>query len=382
MANQMPKTVCYFGTYRKNYSRNRILIKGLRAAGVEVIECHENLWHGVEDRVNTVQGGWKRPLFWFRLVRAYVRLICKYLFLPDHEILIVGYPGLLDVYAARILSWIKRKPLIWDVFMSVYLISLERGLARTNKFSVNLLFWIEKNALKLPDILIIDTEQYAAWFQNKFNIPQSRFRLVPTGADNELFKQTNVGIRSDTLFQVLYYGTYIPNHGTPFIIEAARLLASNSQICFTMIGKGPELEKCRLMVNSYALENVTFIDWLDPTDLVNHINESSICLGVFGTTPQSLMTVQNKIYECMAMKKPIVSGNSEAVQAAFENEKEIMLIDRNDPQNLADAISRLLKNPELMKAIAENGYQKFSNSYTIDCLGNLYKQHLKEVLKK
>ena len=35
--------VCYFGTYRAAYSRNKIMIEGLRRNGVEVLECHETL---------------------------------------------------------------------------------------------------------------------------------------------------------------------------------------------------------------------------------------------------------------------------------------------------------------------------------------------------
>ena len=38
--------VCYFGTYRANYSRNQILIAGLRAQGVTVFETHATLWLG------------------------------------------------------------------------------------------------------------------------------------------------------------------------------------------------------------------------------------------------------------------------------------------------------------------------------------------------
>ena len=51
--------VCYFGTYRVRYSRNQIMIEGLRRNGVEVIECHEELWRGIEDRVEVASGGWK-----------------------------------------------------------------------------------------------------------------------------------------------------------------------------------------------------------------------------------------------------------------------------------------------------------------------------------
>jgi hypothetical protein len=50
--------VCYFGTYRANYSRNQIMIEGLRRNGVEVVECHERLWHSLEDRVQVASGGW------------------------------------------------------------------------------------------------------------------------------------------------------------------------------------------------------------------------------------------------------------------------------------------------------------------------------------
>ena len=58
-----PLRVCYFGTYRANYNRNQMMIAGLRLNGVEVIECHATLWHGIEDRVETTKGGWRKPAF-------------------------------------------------------------------------------------------------------------------------------------------------------------------------------------------------------------------------------------------------------------------------------------------------------------------------------
>lgn len=58
-----PLRVCYFGTYRSNYSRNRIMIEGLRRNGVIVEECHETLWLGIEDRVQIASGGWRNPAF-------------------------------------------------------------------------------------------------------------------------------------------------------------------------------------------------------------------------------------------------------------------------------------------------------------------------------
>ncbi|MCB0186670.1 MAG: hypothetical protein KDE31_20530, partial [Caldilineaceae bacterium] len=56
-----------------------------------------------------------------------------------YDILVVGYPGQVDVYLARLLSWWQGKPLVWDVFMSIYLIAVERGLDRQSGLAVRLL---------------------------------------------------------------------------------------------------------------------------------------------------------------------------------------------------------------------------------------------------
>jgi hypothetical protein len=50
--------VLWFGTYSvgPGYPRNTVLIEGLRAAGVEVAECHVPLFRGAADKVAAVRG--------------------------------------------------------------------------------------------------------------------------------------------------------------------------------------------------------------------------------------------------------------------------------------------------------------------------------------
>ncbi len=131
--------VCYFGTYRAEYARNQIMIEGLRCNGVEVVECHESLWRDIEDRVQAAGGGWVHPAFWWRVLRTYARLLRRYCTVGAYDVLIVGYPGQIDVFLARLLSWGRRKPLVWDVFMSIYLIAVERHLDDRGSFTVVLL---------------------------------------------------------------------------------------------------------------------------------------------------------------------------------------------------------------------------------------------------
>jgi glycosyltransferase involved in cell wall biosynthesis len=362
--------VLYFGTYRAAYSRNRTMIAGLRRNHVQVIECHEPLWRGIEDRVQTVSGGWKRPEFWLRFVRAYARLLQRYWPLRnDYDVMLVGYPGQADVFLGRLLSWLQRKPLAWDIFMSIYLIALERGLEAKNRTAVKLLRRLEKVACRLPDLLIIDTEPYARWFERTHGISARRFRLVPTGTDDTLFTPRREPARTDSTFRVLYYGTYIPNHGVHHIVDAAALLADDPTIFFEMIGDGPERAAAIHAAEHNGTGNMAFVDWLDQGALADHIAQADLCLGAFGVTPQSLMTVQNKIYECLAMAKPVLTGDSLAVRQALAHGEEVYLCERANAQALADAIRLLRASPEVCERIGRGGYAAVQKRYTAAMLG-------------
>jgi glycosyltransferase involved in cell wall biosynthesis len=358
-----------------------MMIAGLRLNGVDVVECHYTLWHGIDDRVRVASGEWLKPAFWWRFTRAYWLLIKQYTQLKDYDVLITGYPGQFDVLLARILTWLKHKPLVWDVFMSIYLISLERGLDKTSGFTTSLLRIFEGMALKLPNLLILDTKDYVEWFIRNYGIKPERFRLVPTGADDRIFFPIAGQQETDGKFIVLYAGSFIPNHGVLHIVEAARLLQSQAEIQFNLIGQGPDLEKAQEYVKQNKLRNVEFTEWMEKDQLKQRMAQADVCLGAFGTTPQSLMTVQNKIYETMAMGRPLISGDSPAIREAFTHGQHIFLCKRADGQSLADAIIILWKNPELRQKIAQNGYILFQGKYNLLSNGKRFYSYLNELVQ-
>jgi glycosyltransferase involved in cell wall biosynthesis len=355
------------------------MITGLRENGVEVLECHETLWRGIEDRIQTAHGGWINPAFIKRVISTYFRLIKKYNLINDYDILVIGYPGQLDIFIGWVLALIKKRPLVWDVFMSIYLIILERKLNEKSKISAWIVNKIEWLGLRLPDRLIIDTQQYSDWLQKMYGLTDQRIFLVPTGADDRIFQRAPQQPKKKDTFLILYYGTYISNHNVPLMIEAAHLLSGNKSIQFKFIGNGPDREKSEEIARSYSLENILFVDWLDKEDLVKEVFQADICLGVFGNTPQSLMTIQNKIYECLAMGKVVISGDSETIQSTFEHRKHIYLCKR-EAKSLAAAIGDLFKNQELCEQIAKSGYERFCSNFTSKKIGETFKSHIISLL--
>jgi glycosyltransferase involved in cell wall biosynthesis len=374
--------VVYFGTYRQEYSRNKIMIAALKQAGVTVDTCHVRLWHGIQDRVAVTTGGWANPRFWWRVLQAYLRLIGKFRQAGDFDVLIVGYPGQFDVFLARILAGLRGVPLVWDVFMSIYLIALERRLDQKSPFTIRLLRWVEARALRRPDLLIQDTARYVAWFEETYGISPEQFRLVPTGADDRIFSPLPSPPEGDPeRFEMLYYGTFIPNHGVMTILQAARHLRDDWQVRFTFIGDGPDKAAAEDFAQEHALDNVRFLGWMDQELLLEHIARSDVCLGAFGHTPQSLMTVQNKIYECMAMGRPVITGDSPAVRDGLPSDS-IITCSRQEPESLANAIRSLKEDPDRMESVARKAREVFEVRFSLESLGRQMASHLKELLQE
>ncbi|NLB71723.1 MAG: glycosyltransferase family 4 protein [Chloroflexi bacterium] len=368
--------VCYFGTYRAKYNRNKIMIAALKNAGVEVTICHENLWHSIEDRENVTSGGWRSPKFWWRVIRAYAKLVLKSFSIGKFDVMVLGYPGQFDVFLARIICVLRRKPLVLDVLMSLYLVaSAERFLEGSQHSAVKFIKHAEKKALGIPDLLIQDTPQYVEWLHQTYGIAADRFKLVPIGADDSIFKPTEQTELNKDKFRILYYGTFIANHGLDLIIEAIELLASSKDIEFLFIGEGPEKARILQQVETKNLENVTFSGWCTQEDLVEQIGRANLCLGAFGSTPQSLMTVQNKIYECMACAKVVIAGASPAIKHQFTDEVELKMCERRG-ESIAEAILYLKDNPVLLEKIGHNARQAFVNNYSISALGKTFREHL------
>ncbi len=105
-----------------------------------------------------------------------------------------------------------------------------------------------------------------------------------------------------------------------------------------------------------------------------------MCLGVFGTTPQSMMTVQNKIYEGLAMARPVITGDSPTIRRALVHGEHLYLCERANPQSLAEAILALKAAPGLRQRLAENGHRLFQAQLDLQHNGARFAAHLYELV--
>jgi len=373
--------VCYFGTYDADYVRNRVLIQGLRARGVEVVECHSRLWRGTADKVREVEKGLINPRLWWRFLLAYMQLLRQYLKLRDWDVMVVGYAGHLDVLLARILASIGRKPLVFDAFLSLHETLVDdRGLVDGRSVMASLVFRLEKAGCALSDVVLVDTQAHAQYFSSKYGLPRSKFRRIWVGADETVYRPTHTP-PSEAPFTVIYFGKYIPLHGVKYIVEAAAELAAHPDISFELVGRGQTYGEMRRLAQRLQVRNIIWRpEWQEPAELAQRIAQADVCLGIFGTSAKAGRVIPSKAYIALAMKKPLITRESPAAREVFVSGENSLLCLAGDAQALAHRILALKDDPSLRERIAVNGHRLFQERFSSQAIGAQMERILQESL--
>ena len=348
-------TVCYFGTYAAEYSRNSILISGLKKNGVDVMECCTDL---------------RGFLKYIYLIKKHRRMKKKY------DVMIVGFQGVQAVILAKFLT---RKTIIFDAFVSLYdSMVMDRKNVKMKSFTAKYYWWLDKISMILADIILFDTNEHINYASKEFGIKKEKFKRIFVGADTDIFYPAEKENRSKN-FKVLFYGSFLPLHGIEYIVKAAKFLEKEKDIVFEILGWGPEKEKIIELFNDLKPHNLFFTGGIDKKLLRDKIAEAEVCLGVFGNTNKAKRVIPNKVYECVAMRKPVVTADTRAIRELFE-EGELMFVKITDHISLANAIMTLKNNKELADNIARKGHQKFLNFATPSILGKKLLGIIKERL--
>jgi glycosyltransferase involved in cell wall biosynthesis len=345
--------VLYFGTYERDYPRNTQVISCLRGAGVEVVESHAGLWeserHKVSPGVRTL----------VRAARAEIRLARRSALGAD--VVIVGYPGHIDMAAARRVA--RGRPLVFNPLVSLEDTMVgDRGLVSESSLRARALRAIDRRAFRAADLVVADTAAHAAYFETQFDIPAERLAICYVGAEDRLFRP---GKRSVGEFTVLFVGKLIPLHGVETILRAA---SACPDIAFRIVGSG-QLDE----VLAKTPENVRHEPWVEYDRLPDLYRSAGCALGIFGTSAKAARVVPNKAFQALATATPLITADTPAARELLENGRDALLVPPGNPEALVQAIRRVASEPGLRSSIGERGRRTYAENASEEVLGHRWR---------
>lgn len=368
--------ICYFGTYQagEGYPANRVLIDGLRRAGAALWECRVPAPRDDPERWKSAQGPLAWPWLGIRWVGAWVRLAVRFLAGPRADVVIVGYPGHVDVLLARALT---RRPVVLNALLSLHdTVVNDRGLMPPGSVGARVLRALDRLACRAADLVLLDTQTHIDYFRTEFGLPAERFHRVFVGSDRAAKPAT--AKTPGAPCRVLFVGTFIPLHGVESILDAAmRLDRSDTRVMVRLIGRGQELSTIAERIRRSNLPNVELVDrWISSEEYDRELAEADICLGIFGATAKAQRVIPSKVYDALAAGRPIITADSPAARELLTHGVDAWLCPANDSQALADAIRALAADAALRARLGQSARR----SYELRCSPEVIGREVLETL--
>ena len=353
--------VLYFGTYERDYPRNAQVISALRGAGADVIERHVSVW---EAHAHKWSAGAQAAA---RLALAEARLLRR----PneDFDVLMVGYPGHLDLTAARRVA--RGRPVVFNPLVSLYDTFVEdRRRFEPKSPAGRTLKAIDTRALRAADLVVADTETNARFLADLAGLPRDRVEVCFVGAEERVFQP---GWDPAEPFTALFVGKLIPLHGVATVLEAARIAPD---LRFRIIGTG-QLDQ----LLTERPPNVEHVAWVDYERLPDELHMAGCALGVFGTSEKAGRVIPNKAFQALACGVPLITADTPAARELLVDEESALLVPPGDAEALAAAVRRLAADPTLAQRLAEGGLQAYRTHASERVLGERWRSLIERLVQ-
>lgn len=232
------------------------------------------------------------------------------------------------------------------------------------KFARALELWSYRKA----DYVCAVTEGILSELQSR-SVPQSKLLFLPNGVDLDQFAPMppDCGLRHELGLQskeiVLYAGTHGYAHGMERILRAAKVLQKRRPQChFVFVGNGSAKPVMIRQAKELGIHNVSFLDPVPP-EQVRRLFSIALC-GIVSLNESSISqhTRPAKSLTAMSCGRPVVYIGPGEGGRLVRDANAGLVLERGEPDAIADAICRLAGDPVLAASLGRNG-RKFVEEY-------------------
>ena len=288
----------------------------------------------------------------------------------DADALIVGYPGHLDMPAARRVG--RGRPVVFNPLVSLAdTLVGDREVVPRRSVRASALGALDRRAFRLADLVVADTEAHAAFFRETFGLPRERVEVALVGAEDDLFRP---GDAKPGPFHALFVGKLIPLHGLETILAAAALAL---EIRFVVVGNG---QLAPLLTERTA--NVEHVSWMDYAALPDAYRRAGCALGIFGTGAKAARVIPNKVFQALACARPVVTADTPAARELLTHEADALLVPPGDASALAAAVRRVADDDGLARRLGGRGRATYEARASEAVLGARWRSLLEGALRR
>jgi colanic acid biosynthesis glycosyl transferase WcaI len=284
--------------------------------------------------------------------------------IPRPDLIIATSPQLLVALSGWWLAFARRVPFVFEV-RDLWPESLAAVGAGDEKSLLHRSLSAVANFLyRRSDHIVVVTPAFKQHLIQRWQVPADKISVVENGVEIALFAPSsaaaNAALRTELgaegKFLVCYVGTMGMAHGLETLLDAAASLQTHRKdILFVLIGEGAEKERIKSVAQSRGLANVRFLDQQPHEKIPGFISASDACLVLLKKTDVFKTVIPTKMLEFMSCARPVILGVEGQSRQVMEEAGAGLVIEPENSEALAHAITQLAISPELRQVLGQNG---------------------------
>lgn len=242
-----------------------------------------------------------------------------------------------------------------------------------------LCYFMENFSLRKANLIVVVSDVLKEELLKR-GIKENKILVNYNGVDPEEFNPNINGLKIRKKYNlenkivigaVSTFGVW---HGMPVLAKSVKAIIqkfqipnSKFQIHFLFIGDGVQRPECERIIRKDRMENyVTFTGIVPYNEVPKYLAACDILVSPHVPNPDGseFFGSPTKIFEYMAMGKPIVASNLGQIGEILEDKKTALLIEPNNIDKLVEALIILIENKDLQKELGKNARNKVIISFS------------------
>ena len=233
------------------------------------------------------------------------------------------------------------------------------------KLLIRLVKFLEKISIMYADHAITVSEQMKEnYIKRRYSATKIDVVLNVPNLEFNFDRYKNNSQRNDNKFLCVIHGAMLKRCGQDTAIRAISLVREEiPNIQLNILGYGEYESELKRLVSRLRLEDyVRFYGFIPFFDMIKMVAKSDIGIVPLAKNAYSDLVHTNKMFELIAMKKPVIISRTKAVEEFFGSDDACLkYFNSGDVNELADSIIELYKNPEKREQMTSNAFTKFKS---------------------
>ena len=284
------------------------------------------------------------------------------------------------------MSRMKRVPFLLEI-RDIWPESIQAVGAFNNRWLLGGPFeTLERWMYKAADHIVAVGQGYRDNILSKVDV-QDRTSVITNGVDLTHFTPSDADSNPKQddprrPFVCSYIGTIGMAHGLEVVVKAARILqqGGRNDIHFQLVGDGANRARLEEEARQHAVSDmIQFTGRLPKTEIPRILADSDACLIHLKGCDLFETVIPSKIFETMAMQRPIIMGVKGEAARIVEEANAGLTMEPDCPESLVQAVTAMADDADLTQRLGQHARASVTEHYNRDVLAEQF-LHVMEIV--